>query len=409
MKRSSTVSAVAAATLLVVAALAAGSPDAAAAGPGAGAGVSQRVAGVDDGAALSGAGGSGRVDLAKQPGFHVLWGVAAITRNDAVAVGEGGGDLSVRARHWDGTHWLPTHPAGGPISEMFGVAAISPTDVWGVGDAQSQALANHWDGTNWTRVPTPTPDQYTRDIFHGVDGASSGDVWAVGYTESGQTGEVTPLIEHWNGSTWTKTPYRLPYHNTYGVLDGVTALSATDAWAVGVTYPYNAPLIEHWDGRRWTPVTDIANSTRVGISRLRAVTAVSPTDIWAVGGRGGNATAIVHWDGRQWTRLPSPNGSGDLNQLYGVTAVSANDVWAVGTSGPFGQMTGRTLILHWDGQRWTKVPSPNPGRTNNGLFGVSANGHSDAWAVGTLSSNLEDTYVHLYLHWDGTSWTRQRA
>ncbi|MGI8680786.1 MAG: hypothetical protein ACR2JO_01365 [Mycobacteriales bacterium] len=403
----------AAAMLLAVAALAAaGSPDAVAAGsgPGSQTGDSQRVTRVDDGAALSGAGGPGRVDPAGVAGFHVLWGVAAITRKDAVAVGEGGGDLSVRARHWDGTGWAPTHPPGGPISEMFGVAAISRTDVWGVGDFQSQALANHWDGTGWTRVPTPTPDQYTRDIFHGVGGASSGDVWAVGYTESGQTGEVTPLIEHWNGSAWTKTPYRLPYGNTYGVFDGVTALSATDAWAVGVTYPYHAPLIEHWDGRRWTPVTGIASPTSVGIDRLRAVTAVSPTDIWAVGtSGGGRRTAILHWDGRQWTQLPSPNGSGDLNQLLGVTAVSADDVWAVGTSGPFGQMTGRTLILHWNGQRWTKVPSPNPGRTNNGLFGVSATGHSDAWAVGILSNNLEDSYVHLYLRWDGTSWTRQRA
>jgi hypothetical protein len=41
--------------------------------------------------------------------------------------------------------------------------------------------------------------------------------------------------------------------------------------------------------------------------------------------------------------------------LSGVAATSASDTdaWAVGSYGAF-----KTLILHWDGTAWAKVPSP---------------------------------------------------
>jgi hypothetical protein len=54
---------------------------------------------------------------------------------------------------------------------------------------------------------------------------------------------------------------------------------------------------------------------------------------------------------------PSPGPLGSF--LDAVTATSANNVWAVGdyeTSGPI----IHTLILHWNGKAWTRVPSPSP-------------------------------------------------
>jgi hypothetical protein len=49
-------------------------------------------------------------------------------------------------------------------------------------------------------------------------------------------------------------------------------------------------------------------------------------------------------------------GPGVNNVLTGVTALSATDAWAVGyyVKGAY-----RTLILHWAGTAWTKVPNPN--------------------------------------------------
>src|SRR5579872_2779813 len=70
---------------------------------------------------------------------------------------------------------------------------------------------------------------------------------------------------------------------------------------------------------------------------LYGVTAISASDVWAVGGdinaHGNNQTLIEHWNEKTWTIVASPNVTSDYNILYGVAAVSATNVWAVGTYG----------------------------------------------------------------------------
>ena len=61
-------------------------------------------------------------------------------------------------------------------------------------------------------------------------------------------------------------------------------------------------------------------------------------------------TLILHWDGSRWSQVPSPNVSGGANQLFGITAISANDIWAVGTAG------GAPLAMRWNGSDWSVVP-----------------------------------------------------
>lgn len=67
---------------------------------------------------------------------------------------------------------------------------------------------------------------------------------------------------------------------------------------------------------------------------LTGVTAVSATNLWAVGfdfnSSGPLQTLIEHWNGKNWQVFPSPNaGTGD-NSLTGVAAVGATNLWAVG-------------------------------------------------------------------------------
>jgi hypothetical protein len=57
---------------------------------------------------------------------------------------------------------------------------------------------------------------------------------------------------------------------------------------------------------------------------------VGPSDAWAVG-EANNQTLIVHWDGVAWSRVPSPNGLGFSSGLSGVVAVSPNDAGSSGT------------------------------------------------------------------------------
>ena len=96
------------------------------------------------------------------------------------------------------------------------------------------------------------------------------------------------------------------------------------------------------------------------------------------------------------TRSPGPAASFTINgALSGVAATSAGNAWAVGSDG-----SGKTLIVHWNGTAWTRVPSPSPG-TFAALSGVAATSATNAWAVGSAFRGKT-----LILHWNGTVWSQ---
>src|SRR5579862_7495566 len=126
---------------------------------------------------------------------------------------------------------------------------------------------------------------------------------------------------------------------------------------------------------------------------LSGVAATSARNAWAVGSAGVK-TLIVHWNGTAWKRVPSPSPAAG-GGLDGVAATSARDAWAVG-----GTRGGKTLILRWNGTTWKRVPSPAPA-AGGGLDGVAATAARNAWAVGTTRGGKT-----LIVHWNGTAWTR---
>jgi len=121
----------------------------------------------------------------------------------------------------------PTITAG---STLNAVSAVSPTDVWAVGDQGSgpTTLAENFNGTSWSAVATPNPAGATFAALNGVSGLSSNAVWAIGNSSSG------PLVEFFNGTSWSvqTTP---TISGGGGTLNAVTAISPTDVWAVGNT------------------------------------------------------------------------------------------------------------------------------------------------------------------------------
>src|SRR5579859_2212802 len=184
---------------------------------------------------------------------------------------------------------------------------------------------------NWTGVQPPNPGAFDNRLF-GVAAVSRCDAWAVGnYFDDVMENFCQTLIEHWNGSSWRHVPSPDPGGKSgNNTLLSVTAVSRTDAWAVGdySTSGTTQALIEHWDGTAWTQVP----GAQVSFANvLDGVAAVSATDVWAVGEYFNNAdvgqTLIEHWDGATWTRVPSPNpgGSANGNFLSGAAAVSGAD------------------------------------------------------------------------------------
>lgn len=333
-----------------------------------------------------------------------LYGVTTLSRSDAWAVG-----LMPNASlilHWNGRAWSKSLAGHG---YFLGVGADSASDVWAVGGTSwfspSAPLIQHWTGTAWTQVPSPDPAGGGE--LSAVDAISPGDAWAVGLVGPGPgiPSPTEPLIEHWDGTRWTITAVPEPAGG--GSFHAVSATSATDVWAVGQTGPTSEgnshqTLIEHWNGTAWSrvPSPNVAG----GYNVLNGVAATSYRNAWAVGGTGfagHDNTLTEHWNGHAWAVVPSPTPDGDA-QVVAVSATRGSNAWAVGMArGDSCDPRCVTVIEHWNGSAWTQVPSPNPpGSHLNGLFGVSAAGRHNAWAVGTIGYSRT-----LQVHWNGRTWS----
>jgi hypothetical protein len=328
-------------------------------------------------------------------GFNRLYAVTAVAEDDIWAVGEFSNKISrTLALHWDGSAWSHfTTPNGSDgYNQLTGVAAVATDDVWAVGDSGNATLSIHWDGSQWTTVSTPSPG-FTPTL-RAVSAPSSTNVWAVGDIGNGTEGSLTL---RWDGAQWNVVPSPNPQMNFLN-LTGVTALSASDTWAVGV-YDVRGnwrSLTMHWDGSDWTVVA--APSPDPVINVLYGVAASSGSDLWAVGSAGGAGSLAVRWDGSAWTRSLTPNEGTGNNVLKAISVHSAQDMWAVGDA------QDRSLTLHYDGSDWTIIPSPNR-QYGVRLEDVVAIGANDAWAVGWSGSpsSLDDESVAM--HWDGTAWS----
>ncbi len=195
--------------------------------------------------------------------------------------------------------------------------------------------------------------------------------------------------------------------------DAVTAPSPESAWAVGSYFsgheagPFG-PVIERWDGARWRVVTGVVKAR----SELSAAASTAPGDVW-IGGSRGHHALISHWDGHAWraAALPPVGGS---SMVSDIAALGRDDVWAVGSSER--DLRARPLAMHYDGHRWSLVPSPSPppagghGRVFAGFEAISALGPDDVWAVGfTQMLELDGPADPLIEHWDGTRWAVSRT
>jgi hypothetical protein len=114
--------------------------------------------------------------------------VAALSANDAWAVGYA--DTQTLTEHWNGTQWSVVKSSGpGSVSNSLqGVSMISANNVWSVGYYQGSnfvglTLTEHWNGTQWSVVTSPSPGSISTQLA-GVAAISSTNVWAVGHADS---------------------------------------------------------------------------------------------------------------------------------------------------------------------------------------------------------------------------------
>jgi hypothetical protein len=276
---------------------------------------------------------------------------------------------------------VPSPNPGTWNNELYAVSAAGPNEVWAVGeydpspsaDDNTKTLTMRWNGTAWATVASPNGNEASYNSLRGVKAivVDAENVWAVGYygvTDGSQT-----LTLHWNGGAWSivssaNGPGR------FNQLLSVDATNPNDIWAVGYNNPdpggagnYIHTLVTHWDGTSWSQVAS-PNPVTGASNYFDGVTAISANDAWAVGyhctaatGPCNARTFTAHWDGSQWTEVASPNNDATFHQLHGVDASSTNDVWAVGyygTASPGYQ----TLTQRYHGEPCI-TPSPTATRT----------------------------------------------
>ena len=302
--------------------------------------------------------------------------------------------------------WIAySSPNPGTNNVLDGVAAITNNDTWAVGYTDNQTLTEHWNGTSWSVVPGA--NESSQDQLLAVVAVSSNDVWAVG-SNGNPSGIGQAMTEQWNGTSWNLVPVVAP-----GVSSLFTAVTripgSSNVWAAGHSTDsqnIDHTLIEYWNGAAWSVVPSPDGSAHG--SDLLGVTATSASSAWAVGTFQDNAgnfeSLIERWNGHVWKVVTSPDVQ-DNGVLWSVAQIGSTDnVWAAGTYFNAHSGLNQTLIALWNGNRWNLVPSPNVANTNNIFFGISSASSSNAWAVGLTFNNNSSINHALTVFWNGTSW-----
>jgi hypothetical protein len=266
-----------------------------------------------------------------------------------------GGDSSHAGTvyHYSSGSWASQDTPGSTVPGS--IFMVSPDEGWATSIQPITGIL-HWDGSTWSL-------EYTSDFYIRSVSGAPGTTWAVG-------NGGTVLSRFSDTAIWSRERGSPTFNN----LNAVDALSANDAWAVGM---YNTAL--HYDGTSWQPVPTLLDSSYYDVQML------ATNNVYAVG-----SNAIAHWDGETWSRVALP-----MTTLRGISMTSPGEGWAVGDSGS---------IWHSVGGQWSSVST---GITRT-LTAVAMDSPSHGWAVG---GDLSQQYssVPALIEYTGGVWVDRSA
>jgi hypothetical protein len=255
------------------------------------------------------------------------------------------------AMQWNGTAWSVSTSFNTALSGQIadGVADISTSDAYAIGGGLGSApygILAQWNGTTWNRVTVPVPPNDISTDFDAISADSANDAWVVGSytaTVSSTEGTFGTYALHWNGSSWSVVSMPANPSGVEYALGSVQAISPTNVWAVGEalnadTLASEGTLIEHWNGTSWSVIPSPSPGTG---DYLNGVTASSSSDVWAVGsyfpsGSSYEQTLTLDWNGTAWSTVSSPTASNGSALASASTTPGASIVQAVGYTGSNG-------------------------------------------------------------------------
>jgi hypothetical protein len=307
------------------------------------------------------------------------------------------------AELWNGSTWTTQVKAMATLQGYpEGVSCPSTTWCMVVGSIESGG-ARAWqlkeEGGQWTpiyKIP-PLPSGGSKGGLRSVSCPSTTACVAVGYYYDESQAKNRPLVERWNGSTWTAESAPSPVEGGAGnaMLD-VSCISATYCVTVGEVN--NAPFAQHLDGTSWQNIVPPLPVNSVG-GRLDGISCGTNTPCMAVGsytetGKGQypkpltlawNPLALL-WGESEWSivNVPSPAEAKGEVTLKGISCFSPVYCTAVGRYSPTAgePIELRTLAEYWDGAKWVVQSSPNSTMKLNAFNGVSCSSAIACTAVG---------------------------
>jgi hypothetical protein len=306
--------------------------------------------------------------MAQRMGRMLATGAVALAAIGVAVAGQGPATAATTSQ-WRVTYH-DTDTSGG---SFYGVAAISKTDAWAVGDRYDSQGGGvyrpfiwHWDGTAWSEASVPFTDVSTSVVA----ASSAANVWVVGQ----QKYTAVTQVYRFDGQSWQSIP--VPSQTSF---DSLAVLSPTDVWALGSAATSSSDLF-HWNGTRW------AGYTEATAPELSSLDASGPDNVWAVGDRQAlgatKGTLLAYrWDGSRWARATVPHLV--VSTEPGVAAVSPTDVW-IGGMLP----STRGFYLYWNGQTWQEGVAP---RTIAAADDVVPDGTGGVW-------------LGSWAHWNGHEW-----
>ncbi len=362
--------------------------------------------------------------------------VSAPARQRSTAVGRMPSELAAASARPAGAQLLTI------VGVLSGVYCTSAGNCWAVGEEGSRkAIVNqvlHGNGRTWRKVAVPSPGGTgAGDLsqLSAVRCVTARDCWAVGASGKVFGGPSFNQVLHWTGRKW----FRVRTPNPGGVrktdvseLYDSTCRSSSNCWAVGdfgsssgVTAKRLNQVL-HWNGRKWSRVrTPNPGGTSAGhVNSLLAVRCPAASYCLAVGNYGTTVASsyvmrneALRWNGRKWSKLstPQPGGAsfGSFSMIDALACTSSTSCWGAGSFGSY-EPTLRSLnqILHWNGRKWTKSVIPNPGGTGadsvSELFGATCSSSRNCWAVGSYT-DVARGRVNAALHWNGKKWSLVRT
>ena len=266
--------------------------------------------------------------------INSLLGVTAIASSDVWAVGYTvslDDPYRTLTMHWNGIAWSivdsPNYTFPGAYNTLLDVSATGHADVWAVGGSalgggSGRGLLLHFDGTSWSlRAGPPNFEFWASSTRSGVAALSATDVWAVGDYDAW----------HFDGTAWTVPVVGAQFAND------VDAAGPAAVWAAGSykeSDPYGGvlyPIGYRFTGTSWQQQSPAA----LGPGVFNGVAVRAADEVIAVGYSGVFAYAL-RWNETTWQQLaagnanPSPNTNRSIGNVLVGIAHAGGTAWAVG-------------------------------------------------------------------------------